>query len=65
MVLNTVWPPPAVGEVDEKDVFGTFGPAEFDRNTALTIGLANDPNPLNEWDSKVDPGLGRISMVGK
>ncbi|RDB26775.1 Allantoin permease [Hypsizygus marmoreus] len=25
MVLNSVWPPPGVGEVDEKDVFGTFG----------------------------------------
>ncbi|EPQ55582.1 hypothetical protein GLOTRDRAFT_138462 [Gloeophyllum trabeum ATCC 11539] len=30
MVLNTVWPPPGVGEVDEKDVFGTFGPAAGD-----------------------------------
>lgn len=25
MLLNTSWPPPNVGMVDEKDVFGTFG----------------------------------------
>lgn len=25
--MNTIWPPPGVGEIDDKDVFGTFGPA--------------------------------------
>ncbi len=30
MTLNTIWRPPGVAEVDEKDVFGTFGPAEVD-----------------------------------
>ncbi|KAK7473185.1 hypothetical protein VKT23_001284 [Stygiomarasmius scandens] len=30
MLFNTVWPPPGVGEIDDKDVFGTFGPAESD-----------------------------------
>ncbi|KAF8063953.1 NCS1 nucleoside transporter family [Lyophyllum atratum] len=28
LTLNKLWPPPGVGEVDEKDVFGTFGRAE-------------------------------------
>jgi NCS1 family nucleobase:cation symporter-1 len=30
MVLNKIWPPPGVGAVDEKDVFGTFGKAEVE-----------------------------------
>ncbi|KAK0236921.1 NCS1 nucleoside transporter family [Armillaria nabsnona] len=28
LFLNKLWPPPGIGDVDEKDVFGTFGPAE-------------------------------------
>ena len=28
MALNTIWPPPNVGLVDEKDIFGTFGEIE-------------------------------------
>ena len=27
ILVNTIWPPPGVGEIDDKDVFGTFGPA--------------------------------------
>lgn len=26
--LSMLWPPPGLGEVDEKDIFGTFGPRE-------------------------------------
>jgi hypothetical protein len=24
LVLNTIWPPKGLGEIDEKDIFGTF-----------------------------------------
>lgn len=34
MGLNTIWPPPGVGEVDEKDIFGTFGPREIEETGA-------------------------------
>lgn len=27
LLLNTIWPPPGLGEIDEKDVFGTFEPS--------------------------------------
>ncbi|KIK64352.1 hypothetical protein GYMLUDRAFT_220841 [Collybiopsis luxurians FD-317 M1] len=30
VIWNTLSPPPGIGEVDERDVFGTFGPAEWD-----------------------------------
>lgn len=26
ILVNSIWPPPGVGEIDDKDVFGTFGP---------------------------------------
>ncbi|KAH8093863.1 NCS1 nucleoside transporter family [Cristinia sonorae] len=29
LTLNTLWPPPGLREVDEKDVFGTFGEPEL------------------------------------
>ncbi|KAF9050257.1 NCS1 nucleoside transporter family [Panaeolus papilionaceus] len=32
LVLNFFWPPPGLYEVDEKDVFGTFGPREVEQS---------------------------------
>ncbi|KAH7929996.1 hypothetical protein BV22DRAFT_1001618 [Leucogyrophana mollusca] len=31
MALNTIWPPRGVGEIDEVDVYGTFGPADEEK----------------------------------
>jgi nucleobase:cation symporter-1, NCS1 family len=28
LILNTIWPPKGLREVDEKDVFGTFNPTQ-------------------------------------
>ncbi|KAE9405158.1 hypothetical protein BT96DRAFT_1015817 [Gymnopus androsaceus JB14] len=41
---NTLSPPPGLGEIDEKDVYGTFGPAErrIEGLRSLGIGLEED-----------------------
>jgi NCS1 family nucleobase:cation symporter-1 len=33
ILLNAIWPPPGLGEVDEKDVFGTFGEVDTEINS--------------------------------
>lgn len=35
-MLNRLWPPPGVGEIDDKDYFGTFGPAETESQDAVS-----------------------------
>ncbi|KIJ46308.1 hypothetical protein M422DRAFT_165532 [Sphaerobolus stellatus SS14] len=35
MVLNTFWPSPGLGEIDDKDVFGTFGKVDHDNSSNM------------------------------
>ncbi|KAF7439810.1 hypothetical protein PC9H_000146 [Pleurotus ostreatus] len=45
ILVNNIWPPPGVGEIDDKDVFGTFGPAP-----------RNSSDSVNEEDGDVKDG---------
>jgi NCS1 family nucleobase:cation symporter-1 len=44
MSFNTIWPPPGVGEIDEKDYFGTFGEKDsHDESTVIqTRSMGSD-----------------------
>lgn len=48
LFLNKLWPPPGVGDVD-KDVFGTFGPAE-----SSTLSLENYPERGDEKEKNLE-----------
>jgi len=51
MILNTIWPPPNVGVVDEKDVFGTFGQKDVESQD-----VEESYTEKLESDSKVEAG---------
>ncbi len=46
VAISKIWPPPGIGEVDEYDVFGTFGEPEVpvERVKGGSIGMTDEKN---------------------
>ncbi|KAF5364301.1 hypothetical protein D9756_001139 [Leucocoprinus leucothites] len=49
MFLNVTWPPPGLEEVDDDDVFGTFGPAgKSSESTSLEKGIEAEASNVKD-----------------
>jgi hypothetical protein len=58
LLLNTLWPPRGLREVDSQDVYGTFGPAHLDESN---IENGKDEEFRNE-DEGPEAGVGFWSL---